>query len=129
MAAKTNEIKELSPAKSEVNRLISDAMKALKEYEEYDQEKIDYFVVKCSVTLWINTMNWLVLSVLSSIQLKKVLRLMLTPATSWVKKLVSPWPLKIRRIAKKRDGWKMLKNWHILHTEISVHLPIHVSND
>ena len=82
MAAKTNEIKELSPAKLEVNRLISDAMKALKEYEEYDQEKIDYFVVKCSVTLWINTVNWLVLSVLSSIQLKKVLRLMLTPATS-----------------------------------------------
>lgn len=33
MAAKTNEIKELSPAKLEVNRLISDAMKALKEYE------------------------------------------------------------------------------------------------
>ena len=129
MAAKTNEIKELSPAKLEVNRLISNAMKALKEYEEYDQEKIDYFVVKCSVTLWINTVNWLVLSVLSSIQLKKVLRLMLTPATSWVRKLVSPWPLKIRRTAKKRDGWKMLKNWHILHTEISVHLPIHVSND
>ena len=129
MAAKTNEIKELSPAKLEVNRLISDAMKALKEYEEYDQEKIDYFVVKCSVTLWINTVNWLVLSVLSSIQLKKVLRLMLTPATSWVRKLVSPWPLKIRRTAKKRDGWKMLKNWYILHTEISVHLPIHVSND
>ena len=125
MAAKTNEIKELSPAKLEVNRLISDAMKALKEYEEYDQEKIDYFVVKCSVTLWINTVNWLVLSVLSSIQLKKVLRLMLTPATSWVRKLVSPWPLKIRRTAKKRDGWKMLKNWYILHTEISVHLPIH----
>ena len=129
MAAKTNEIKELSPAKLEVNRLISNAMKALKEYEEYDQEKIDYFVVKCSVTLWINTVNWLVLSVLSSIQLKKVLRLMLTPATSWVRKLVSPWPLKIRRTVKKRDGWKMLKNWHILHTEISVHLPIHVSND
>ena len=125
MAAKTNEIKELSPAKLEVNRLISDAMKALKEYEEYDQEKIDYFVVKCSVTLWINTVNLLVLSVLSSIQLKKVLRLMLTPATSWVRKLVSPWPLKIRRTAKKRDGWKMLKNWYILHTEISVHLPIH----
>ena len=125
MAAKTNEIKELSPAKLEVNRLISDAMKALKEYEEYDQEKIDYFVVKCSVTLWINTVNLLVLSVLSSIQLKKVLRLMLTPATSWVKKLVSPWPLKIRRTAKKRDGWKMLKNCHILHTKISVHLPIH----
>ena len=125
MAAKTNEIKELSPAKLEVNRLISNAMKALKEYEEYDQEKIDYFVVKCSVTLWINTVNLLVLSVLSSIQLKKVLRLMLTPATSWVRKLVSPWPLKIRRTAKKRDGWKTLKNWHILHTKISVHLPIH----
>ena len=125
MAAKTNEIKELSPAKLEVNRLISNAMKALKEYEEYDQEKIDYFVVKCSVTLWINTVNLLVLSVLSSIQLKKVLRLMLTPATSWVRKLVSPWPLKIRRTVKKRDRWKMLKNWHILHTKISVHLPIH----
>lgn len=126
MAAKTNEIKELSPAKLEVNRLISDAMKALKEYEEYDQEKIDYFVVKCSVTLWINTVNWLVLSVLSSIQLKKVLRLMLMPATNWVRKLVLPWPLKIRRTVKKPSGWKTLKNWHILHTKINVHLPTHV---
>ena len=125
MAAKTNEVKELSPAKLEVNGLVNDAMETLKEYEEYDQEKIDYFVAKCSVTLCVNTVNWLVLSVLSSIQLKKVLKLMPTPDTSWVRKLVSSWPLKIRRTAKKRDGWKMLKNWHILHTKISVHLPIH----
>lgn len=129
MAAKTNEVKELSPAKLEVNGLVNDVMETLKEYEEYDQEKIDYFVAKCSVTLCVNTVNWLVLSVLSSIRLKKVLKLMPTPATSWIRKLVSPWPLKIRRTVKKRDGWKMLKNWHILHTEISVHLPIHVSND
>ena len=82
MAAKTNEVKELSPAKLEVNGLVNDAMETLKEYEEYDQEKIDYFVAKCSVTLWVNTVNWLVLSVLSSIRLKKVLKLMPTPATS-----------------------------------------------
>lgn len=49
MAAKTNEVKELSPAQLEVNGLVADAMIALKEYEEYDQEKIDYIVAKCSV--------------------------------------------------------------------------------
>lgn len=49
MAAKTSEVKELSPAQLEVNGLVADAMIALKEYEEYDQEKIDYIVAKCSV--------------------------------------------------------------------------------
>lgn len=34
---------------SEVNALVANAMKALKEYENYDQDKIDYIVAKCSV--------------------------------------------------------------------------------
>ena len=40
MASKTNEVKELSPAKLEVNGLVNDAMETLKEYEEYNQKKL-----------------------------------------------------------------------------------------
>ena len=51
MAKKEEQIQEttLTPAQVEVNELVDKAMIALEEYENYDQEKIDFIVAKCSV--------------------------------------------------------------------------------
>lgn len=51
MAKKEEQIQEttLTPAQVEVNELVAKAMIALEEYENYDQEKIDFIVAKCSV--------------------------------------------------------------------------------
>ncbi|MBR4162364.1 MAG: aldehyde dehydrogenase family protein, partial [Solobacterium sp.] len=44
-AVETNE----NPAYQEVDEKVQKALKALDEYANYDQEKIDYIVAKCSV--------------------------------------------------------------------------------
>lgn len=38
-----------SNSNSEVSQKVALGLQALKEYEHYDQEKIDYIVAKCSV--------------------------------------------------------------------------------
>ena len=45
----TNVVNKINSSEEEVNELVKKAMKALDDFEVYDQEKIDYIVSKCSV--------------------------------------------------------------------------------
>ena len=44
-----NNVNKVNSSEEEVNELVKKAMKALDDFEVYDQEKIDYIVSKCSV--------------------------------------------------------------------------------